>query len=464
MTFLGFRLEKDLKEELENNIEHDFIITDTVSEFIEKIREKKNDCVIIEEKNLPVETLINLIKKVVEFQQKAVIIILGQSSNLKVVAGSIKAGAYDYLLRPIIPSEVLKNCEKAVKDYKLLVERVEKNKNIGDKLIGQTDEIVKVYKKIGKVAGGRMPVLVTGEKGTGKTSVAMAIHQFGDNSKKPFISINCLSFPHSLVERRLFGYEKGAFEGAIFSQAGELEKASGGTLHLGNIEALSIDVQSKLLYFLQEGEFFRMGGADPIKTDMRIIATSAIDLETAVKNGKIIEELLDTLKVLQIAIPPLRDRKDDIPFIIDNYLKECNRELHKSVKGVSKPAMKKILRFDWPGNINELKNAIKSAVAMCRGTSILIEDLPVNVGGLKTSKRKESLQSWVLNEWIEDELKNYDKSVNKGAYYSYIISQVEKELIKQVLERTNGKRIETAEILGITRNTLRTKMNNYGLD
>ena len=464
MTFLGFRLEKDLREELENNIEHDVTLIDTVSEFLEKIRERKFDCILIEEKNLPADTLISLVKKVGEFQQKTVAIVLGQSSNLKVVAGSIKAGAYDYLLRPIVPMEVLKNCEKAVRDYKLLVERVERTKNIGDKLIGQTNEIVEVYKKIGKVAGGRMPVLVTGEKGTGKTSVAMAIHQFGDNAKKPFISINCLSFPHSLVERRLFGYEKGAFEGAIFSQAGELEKANGGTLHLGNIEALSIDVQSKLLYFLQEGEFFRMGGADPIKTDMRIIATSAIDLEKAVKDGKIIEELLDTLKVLEIAIPPLRDRKDDIPFIIDNYLKACNRELRKSVKGVSKPAMKKILRFDWPGNINELKNAIKSAVAMCRGTSILIEDLPANVAGLKTSKRKGNLQSWVLNEWIEDELKNYEKSNHKGAYYSYIISQVEKELIKQVLERTNGKRIETAEILGITRNTLRTKMNNYGLD
>ena len=142
------------------------------------------------------------------------------------------------------------------------------------------------------------------------------------------------------------------------------------------MEALSLDVQSKLLYFLQEGEFFRLGGADPIKTDMRIIATSSVDLGKEVQAGRFIEELLDTLKVLEIVIPPLKNRKDDIPFIIDNYLRECNREFNKSVKGVSKPAMKKILRYDWPGNINELKNAIKSAVAMCRGNSILVEDLP----------------------------------------------------------------------------------------
>ncbi len=496
MTFLGFRIENDLKEEIESNAENELSFVETVGEFIEKIKEKNHDCVLIEEKNLPSETLINLIKKVNEFQQKTVVIVLGQSSNLKVVAGSVKAGAYDYLLKPLATSEILRVCGKAVRDYKLLAERVERNKNIGDKLIGQTKEIVQVYKKIGKVAAGRMPVLVTGEKGTGKKSVARAIHQFGDSSKKPFISINCLSFPHSLLERRLFGYEKGAFEGAIFSQAGELEKANGGTLHLGNVEALSLDVQSKLLYFLQEGEFFRLGGADPIKTDMRIIATTSadltkevkegrfieelfdtlkvleivipplrerkddIDLTKEVKEGRFIEELFDTLKVLEIVIPPLRERKDDIPFIIDNYLRECNRELNKSVKGVSKPAMKKILRFDWPGNVNELKNAIKSAVAMCRGTSIVIEDLPSDVAGVRASRRKEAFQTWMLNEWIEDELKNYKKSIHKGAYFSYIVTTVEKELIKQVLERTSGKKIETAEILGITRNTLRTKMTN----
>lgn len=465
MTFLGFRIEKDLKETLDNNVDHDLSYVDTVTDFIDNIKEKRHDCVIIEEKNLPSETLINLIKKIGEFQQKTVIVVLGQSSNLKVVAGSIKAGAYDYLLKPISSAEVIRICEKAVRDYRLMVERVERTKNIGDRLIGQTKEIVQVYKKIGKVAAGRMPVLVTGQKGTGKKSVALAIHQFGDTAKKPFISINCLSFPQSLLERRLFGYEKGAFEGAVFSQAGELEKANGGTLHLGNFEALSLDVQSKLLYFLQEGEFFRLGGADPIKTDMRIIVTTTAELDKAVKAGIVIEELIDMLKVLEIKIPTLKERKDDIPFIVDNYLVECNRELNKAVKGVSKPAMKKLLRFDWPGNVNELKNAIKSAVAMCRGTSILVEDLPDEIAGAKTIKRKETYQEWVLIDWIGTELKNcIAKSKYKGSFYSHIISQVEKEVIKQVLESTSGKRIETAEILGITRNTLRTKMNNYGLD
>ncbi len=462
MTFLGFRIERDLKEELERNDENEVINVESVSEFIEKIKEKRYDCIFVEEKNLPVETLINLIKKIEEFQKKSVILVLGQSADIKVVAGSIKAGAYDYILKPAETMDIIKIAEKAVKDHKLMAERVEKTKNIGDKLIGQTKEIIEVYKKIGQMASSRMPVLVMGQKGTGKTSVALAIHQFGDSSKKPFISINCMSFPQQLLERRLFGYEKGAFEGAVFSQAGELEKANGGTLHLGNIEALSLDVQSKILYFLQEGEFFRLGGADPIKTDMRIIATTSANLEKNVQEGKFIEELNDQLRVLEIEIPSLSDRKDDIPFIIDKYLKECNRDLGKTVKGFSKPAMKKMLRYEWPGNISELKNTIKSAVALCRGSSILVEDLPKAIGGVK-NKRPDPSNTWILAEWVQEELTNCEKTNKKGSYYNTIMNQVEREILRQMIERTNGKKIETAELLGITRNTLRAKMAHYGL-
>ncbi len=463
MNILGFRIEVELKEKLENNIDNEIKVVENVTDFIEALKDRRYECVLVEEMQLPVDTLINIIKKIEEFQKKAVIIVLGQSSNLKVVAGSIKAGAYDYILKPVETDEIIKIIEKSVKDHKLMAERVDKNKNTGERLIGQTKEIVEVYKKIGKVAISRVPVLIVGEKGTGKKSVATSIHQFSDSAKKPFISINCTSFQNSLLERRLFGYEKGAFEGAIFSQAGDLEKANGGTLHLGNIEFLNLDIQSKILYLLQEKEFFRMGGADPIKTDIRIIATTSANLEEAITNGTFIEELYHKLKVLEITIPPLRERKDDIPFIIDKYLSECNAELNKAVKGVSKPAIKKIMRYDWPGNVTELKNAIKSAVALCRGNSILVEDLPNNVLGNRPVKRKGDIQDWILADWIEGEISAFQAS-GKGAYYANVISKVEKELIRQVLEITSGKRVETAEILGITRNTLRTKMGNYELE
>lgn len=222
-------------------------------------------------------------------------------------------------------------------------------------------------------------------------------------------------------------------------------------------------MQSKILYLLQEGEFYRMGGTEPVSIDIRIVATTSENLEELISKGQFIDELYHKLKILEITIPPLRERKDDIPFIIDHYLIGCNEELHKAIKGVSKPAMKKIMRYDWPGNVNELKNAIKSAVALCRGGSILIEDLPSNVVGNKISKRRGDIQNWILGDWIEGEIANL-KSKNQRDYYGNIISKVEKELIRQVLEMTSGKKVETAELLGITRNTLRTKMNNYGLE
>lgn len=463
MTLLGFRLENNLKDELESNFENELRFAENITSFMELLKEKKYEAIVIDETNLQNDALINLVKKITETHKRSVIIIMGETSNLKLVAGSIKAGAYDYLLKPISSKEVSKIIEKAVKDHKLLAERVDRNKNTGDKLIGQTKEIVEVYKMIGRVANSTIPVLVVGEKGTGKSSVANAVHQFSDRSNKIYFSLNCTSFQNDLLERKLFGYEKGAFEGAAFSQIGDLEKSNGGTLHLGNIESLSLDMQSKILYLLQEGEFFRMGGAEPIKMDIRIIATTSENLEELINKKQFIDELYNKLKILEINIPPLRERKDDIPFIIDHYLLSCNDELHKSVKGVSKPAMKKIMRYDWPGNVNELKNAIKSAVALCRGNSILVEELPGSVTGNKISKRKGDNQSWILSDWIEGELIGL-KNNKQNNYYGIVISKVEKELIRQVLEITSGKKVETAELLGITRNTLRTKMNNYGLE
>ena len=191
MVLLGFRLDKSLKDDLESNFENELTFAENITDFIEYLKNKKYETIVIEEKNLQEEALINLIKKVGEYQKRGVIIILGETSNLKVVAGSMKAGAYDYILKPVDNTTIIKIIEKSVKDYKLLAERVDKHKSSGDKLIGQTKEIVEVYKKIGKVAISRVPVLIVGEKGTGKKSVATSIHQFSDSAKKPFISITC---------------------------------------------------------------------------------------------------------------------------------------------------------------------------------------------------------------------------------------------------------------------------------
>lgn len=458
-VFLNDKFKSEIKESLDGNIE----FVEDIAKSLEILDDSKYEAVLIDGDSLEKKQLIEAIEKITASQKKIITMILGERSSLDLVGGSIKAGAYDYILKPVESLKISRLLEKAVRDQKLKAEKVDKNKNTGDKLIGQTKEIVEVYKKIGKMAASRVPVLVIGEKGTGKKSVAAAIHQFSDCNDKPFVSINCTAFQNEFLERKIFGYEKDAFPGASFGQRGELEKANGGTLYLGNIESLSINMQSKLLGVLQEGEFFRLGGTQLLKTDLRIITASSENIEELIVNGKFIEELYHKLRVLEIEIPPLKDRKDDIPFIIDHYIVECNEEFGKNVKGASKPAIKKIMRYDWPGNVSELKNAIRSAVALCRGNSILVEDLPANVIGAKLSKRRGDIQDWILADWIEGEISVLKGNSHKD-YYGNVISKVEKELIRQVLEMTSGKKVETAEILGITRNTLRTKMNNYGLE
>ena len=464
MILLGLRLENDLKMEFEDNFENELVFVDNVINFMEAIKSKKFDAILIDEKNSKEDALINLITKILEIQKRVVIIILGETSNLGVIAGSIKAGAYDYILKPEKKEEIVKIVEKSVKDNKILAEKVDKSIGMGDKLIGRSKAMVNLYKVIGKVASSSVPVLVSGERGTGKTSVAKAIHQFSFVNKKSLISVNCNSYRSTLLERKLFGYEKGSFEGAVYSQYGELEKAEGGILHLANIESLSLEMQSNILFLLEENKFFRLGAGEPINAFVRIIASTSANLEELISKGLFIDELYRKLKVLEIDIPTLRERKEDIPFIVDHYIAECNKEMNKNIKGISKIALKKLMRYDWPGNVNELKNAIKYAVAMARGGSILLEDLPPNVMGEKLLSLTEEARNISLETLVKNELGQLRLDNKNSDYYYEVISRVEKELIKQVLEITNGKKIETAELLGITRNTLRTKMNNYDLE
>ena len=464
MLLLGLRLDEELKLEFESNHVNELTFVENVVNFMEAIKTKKFEAILIDERNSKEDTLLNLITKITEFQKRVVIIILGETSNLRIIAGSIKAGAYDYVLKPESPENVVKIVEKSVKDYKILAEKVDKTKSTGEKLIGRSKPMIDLYKIIGKVANNSVPVLVIGERGTGKTSVAKAIHQFSNVHDKPIISVNCNSYRSGLLERKLFGYEKGSFEGAVFSQFGELEKAEGGILHLANIESLSLDMQSKILFLLEENKFFRLGGAEPINAFIRIIATTSVNLEELIEKGQFIDELYRKLKVVEINIPTLRERKEDIPFIIDHYIAECNQEMNKNIRGISKLALKKIMRYNWPGNVNELKNAVKHAVAMCRGVSILVEDLPPNVIREKSLNFKEEVRNLSFESLVKSEISQLKMESKKSDYYFEIISKMEKELIRQVLEMTNGKKVDTAEILGITRNTLRAKMNSYDLE
>lgn len=468
MNILGIKLENRIKDELSKSFtehEKEITFTENLDGIFDEIKKNKYNSVILNGDIFDYDKFIEVIAKIASINKKIVLIVIGERSNIKFVAGSIKNGAYDYIMKPFNGVKIIKIIEKALKDQKLKAEKVEGKGMIEneEELIGTTEQMVEIYKLVGKMADSNVPVLISGESGTGKELIARAVHNFSDRENKPFVEINCTAISQRQLEAELFGYEKNYNNSGSVERKGKIEQANGGTLFLDEISGMDLENQGKLLRVLQENEFYRVGGIEPVELNIRIVASTNKDLAEMLTEGTFREDLYHRLKVVETEVPPLRERKDDIPFLIDYFIKRFNDELKKNIKGVSKPAINQLMKYEWPGNIRELKNAVKSAMAVCRGDSILVEDLPANVIGAKISKRHGDIQDWVLADWVEGEIEIL-KSNNQNNYYDDVISRVERELIRQILEITNGKKVEAAEILGITRNTLRAKMNNYGLE
>lgn len=464
MKVLGVLLDKKTEEDFTKEFQEKVYFINSETTLIDEVKTNKPDAVIMDGDELPFESLLELIEKTIEFYKKTIIIILGEKINLNVVAGCIKSGAYDYAPKPANVAKVYDNIIQVMKNRRARAERLDKNQIVeAESVIGNTKQMLEIYKMIGKVAASNVSLFMSGESGTGKQLIAKAIHNLSETNKTAFVTANCMMLKEEIFEKRFFGVEKEEFDGRINIQPGYLEQADNGTLFLKEVSELSLNMQAKLLEVLQEGEYARVGGIRLRKTNARIIASSSVKLEDLVYEGKFREDLYHKLKVVEMIVPSLREKKDDIPLIVNYCIKINNETLGYNIKGVSKAAMEKITKYDWPGNIRELRNTIKSSMALCRGNSILVEDLPANVKGSKTAKREGDIQDWVLSDWIESELEILKSTSEKG-YYEKVVSRVERELIRQVLEINNGKKVDTAEILGITRNTLRSKMNNYELE
>lgn len=464
MKVLGVMLDNKTEEDLNKGFNEKIAYIDNYTDLLDEIKKNKQDAIVIDGDELPFEKLVELIERVVNFQKKTIIIIIGEKVNMNFVAGCIKAGAYDYMPKPVNADKIYSNIQQVMKNRRVRAEKLDKNQLLEEEsVIGQTRQMLEIYKMIGKVAASNVSLFMSGESGTGKQLIAKAIHDLSDSREMAFVPVNCMMLKEDIFEKKFFGVEKEEFDGSITIQPGYLEQAESGTLFLKEVAELGMNMQAKLLEVFQEAEYSRVGGVRVRKTNARIIASSSVNLEDLVYEGKFREDLYHKLKVVEMIVPPLRERKDDIPLIVNYCIKINNEVLGYNIKGVSKAAMEKILKYDWPGNIRELRNTIKSSMALCRGNSILMEDLPANVKGTKTSKREGDLQDWVLADWVESELEVLKANSDKG-YYEKVVSRVERELIKQVLEINNGKKVDTAEILGITRNTLRSKMNNYGLE
>jgi Nif-specific regulatory protein len=327
----------------------------------------------------------------------------------------------------------------------LLDENIRLKKELTEKyqvenIIGNSRLMREVYEMIHKVAKSNATVLLRGESGTGKELVANAIHYQSLRSRKPFIKVNCAALPETLLESELFGYEKGAFTGATSLKPGRFERAQGGTLFLDEIGDLNPSVQTKLLRVIQEKEFDRLGGRQPIQSDVRIIAATHQDLEKTVEEKRFREDLYYRLNVFPIYLPPLRDRRTDILLLSEHFLEKFNKEHQKNIRRISTPAIDMLMQYHWPGNVRELQNCLERAVLICEGEAIKAHHLPPTLQTAESSNTQSKL--------------SFDQAVEA----------VEKELIIEALKKTNGNRTRAADELGITQRIINYKIDRYGIE
>jgi len=387
----------------------------------------------------------------------AVVIMITAHAQMQSTITAMKEGAYDYLEKPFDIEELKIVIEKAFRDLSMREELKELKKAAleteSPQMIGKSPGILKVFKDIGKVAPKDITVLITGESGTGKELVAKAIHFNSGRAHGPFVAINSASIPKELLESELFGYRRGAFTGAVADKKGKIEASAGGTLFLDEIAEMESGLQAKILRFLQEREFSPLGGTDVFKADVRIIGATNKNLQEEVSKGLFREDLYYRFNVVQIKMPPLRERKEDIPLLVKFFLREASERLETEERELSKEAKAALLKYDWPGNIRELDNVIKRACVLSSGAVIEKKDLLLDED-----------TSYSIKDFLEEKLKRYLKDMTKITNFNLhdtVLSEVEKALISIVLRETNGNQLKTAKVLGINRNTLRTKIKEY---
>jgi two-component system, NtrC family, nitrogen regulation response regulator GlnG len=408
---------------------------------------------------LPDGNGIDALQEIRVFNPSALVIIVTAHGKMESAVNAMKEGAYDYLEKPFDIDELKIVVEKAFREIaireELLSLRQTREEYKNSELIGKSKAMLKIFKEIGRVAPKDVTVLVSGESGSGKELIARAIHNNSRRRFGPFVAINAASIPGDLLEAELFGHEKGAFTGATEKRTGKIETADGGTLFLDEISELNIDLQAKLLRFLQEKEYSRLGSSKVIKADVRIIGATNRDLAEQVKNGAFREDLYYRFNVIEIKAPPLRQRKEDIIALARHFLKESVRAFELPPKDFSKDAEKAMAGYDWPGNVRELDNLVKRAAILSRESVIERRDL-----------FSADYHAVSVKEFLEDKLNGFlkeMKKLEKANLYDTVVSEVEKALISIVLNETGGNQVAAAKILGINRNTLSKKIKEYKL-
>jgi nitrogen regulation protein NR(I) len=393
-----------------------------------------------------------------EFPDVPVIVITAHGSVDSAVA-ALKAGAFDYITKPFEQEELKKVIAKAARAHDLERQNVHANFSDGERppLVGESPAMKGIYDIVAKVADSPSTVLITGESGTGKELIAKALHRGSPRRDKPLIKVNCAAIPKDLVESELFGYERGAFTGAVGSKPGRFELADGGTLFLDEIGEVPVEMQVKLLRAIQESEFERVGGIKTLRVDVRLIAATNRDLKQLIADGKFREDLYYRLAVVPIALPPLRDRREDIPLLVRHFIGKYDERLGKRVEGIEDEALQLLLGYSWPGNIRELENLMERSVLFADGPLILASALPDSLREKGPLAPVPIAAMGPLGAI----------AAPSGASMKEIVRQaqaeLEKELIARALEETGGNVTRAAKRLQISRKSLQVKMKELGL-
>lgn len=418
-------------------------------EGIKRFREEKVDLVLTDLK-LPKKDGLEVLSAVKEDNPLIPVIIMTAYGTIDIAVKAVKDGAFDFITKPFDTDHLLHLIKKALHSQRVITENILLKEEFSSQLgmptiIGKSKKIVEAARLAQKVAPTKTTVLLLGESGTGKELFARAIHCLSPRKEFPFVPINCAAIPRELLESELFGYEKGAFTGAENRKLGKFELADKGTVFLDEIAEMDMSLQSKIMRVIQEGEIERVGGLKTIKVDVRILAATNRDIKKAVSEGRFREDLYYRLNVFPIIIPPLRERLEDIPLLVEYFIKKYCAEMKVPEKRISRDAMDMLMRYNWKGNVRELENTIERAIILCDGNTISTEHialLPLSDRSLETLPLEGSLEVTVREA----------------------LRIAETKRIKKALEETRGNKSKAAEILDVSYKTLLTKIKEYGIE
>ncbi|MHC4938616.1 MAG: sigma-54-dependent transcriptional regulator [Planctomycetota bacterium] len=422
---------------------------------LRRMRDGESPDLILTDVNMPGLDGFALLKEARKIDPNVVIVMLTGYGTIESAVKAMREGAEDYVTKPVIDEEMLLTVERALKRRKLTQENEQLKRQLRsslklDNLIGADHRMRKMFETMHTVASTRATVLLTGESGTGKSMVAKAIHHASTRSDKPFVEVNCGALPETLLESELFGHRRGSFTGAEADRLGKFLRADGGTIFLDEIATASPALQVKLLRILQERRFERIGDDDTVEVDVRVLLATNIDLKRALDEGKFREDLFHRINVVSIEIPPLRDRRSDIPLLAEHFLKRYTNENEKAIEAISDDAMKLLVRYDWPGNVRELENAIERAVVLTRDSILSAGDFPLEISGVDSSG----------NGGLQLDFRPDGRTIMP---LKKALEGPEKEIIAATLASVNWNRQKAAQLLDINRTTLFNKMRKYGL-